>query len=177
MKSYIYILIASALLLTSCATVQVKSDYDTQAIFSNYKSFGFHKQGIDKVEISDLDKKRILRAIDRNLTERGMTKSSTPDLLINFSTKAEKNVQVNPSFGYGFGWGWWNPFWFGNTFYDTYETIEGILIIDLIDTSKDELVWQGIGKAPLAEGPEAKTERVNEIVTAILAKYPPLQKP
>lgn len=174
MRSIIYSIVISALLFTSCATVEVKSDYDTKAVFSEYKSFGFYKNSIDKVEISDLDKKRILRAIDKNLSEKGFSKSTTPDLLVSFSTKAEKSVQVSPNYGYGFGWGWYNPFWFGNSFGNTtYETIHGILIIDLIDAKKNELVWQGVGKAPLVDGPEAKTERVNEIVTAIFAKYPP----
>ncbi len=173
MRFICFSMLASLFLLTSCATVQVKSDYDTKAVFANYKSFGFYKTGIDKVDINDLDKKRILRAIDKNLAEKGLVKSNTPDLLINFTTKAEKNVQVAPNYGYGFGWGWWSPFWYGNNFYNTYETIEGVLVIDLIDAEKNELIWQGIGKAPLADGPEAKTERINEIVTAVLAKYPP----
>ena len=173
MRLAIFSLLASFLLFTSCATVQVKSDYDTNAIFSEYSSFGFYKNGIDKVEISDLDKKRILRAIDGNLIGKGMVKSNTPDLLVSFSTKAEKNVQVNQNYGYGFGWGWWNPFWFGNNFYNTYETVDGILVIDLIDAKKNELIWQGVGKAPLVDGPQAKTERINEIVNEVLAKYPP----
>ena len=74
----------------------------------------------------------------------------------------------------GFGWGWgWNPFWAQQGFRNTYETVEGTLYLDLIDANKKELIWQGIGKAPLVEGPEAKEERINEIVTSILAKYPP----
>jgi len=171
MKAIIFSSLSIVFLLVSCATVNVKSDYDTKAIFSEYKSYGFYKTGVDKVEINDLDKKRILRAIDANLSSKGLAKSNTPDLLINFTTKVEKSVQVNQN--YGFGWGWWNPFWYGNNFVNTYETIEGILVIDLIDAKKNELVWQGIGKAPLVDGPQAKTERINEIVTAIVAKYPP----
>lgn len=174
MKAIMSLLIFSCFFVVSCSTVQVKSDYDTKAEFTKYKSFAFYKTGIDKVEINDLDKKRILRAVDRSLADKGLVKSETPDLLVNFTTKAEKSVQVSQqNFGYGFGWGWWNPFWFGNNFVNTYETIDGILVIDLIDAEKNELIWQGIGKAPLVDGPEAKTERINEIVAAILAKYPP----
>ena len=49
---------------TSCATVRVASDYDKEANFNSYNSFAFYKPGIDKAKISDLDKKRILRAIE-----------------------------------------------------------------------------------------------------------------
>ena len=45
--------------LVSCASVRVSSDYDTEKDFNNYKTFAFYKTGIDKVEISDLDKKRM----------------------------------------------------------------------------------------------------------------------
>ncbi len=36
-------------------------------------------KGIDRVEISDLDKKRILRAIERELKAKGMVPSDNPD--------------------------------------------------------------------------------------------------
>ena len=49
-------------LVASCSSVRVTSDYDTSTDFSQYKTFAFYKKGIDKVEISDLDKRRILKA-------------------------------------------------------------------------------------------------------------------
>lgn len=50
-------LVLVAVVMTSCSTVQVASDYDQTVDFSKYKSFAFFKPGIDKAEISDLDKK------------------------------------------------------------------------------------------------------------------------
>ena len=38
-----------ALVLSSCASVYVATDYDRQADFSAYKSFAFFKEGVDKV--------------------------------------------------------------------------------------------------------------------------------
>jgi len=150
---------------------------DKKASFTEYATFGFFKPGIDKVEISDLDKKRILRAIDKTMQDKGFLKSETPDLLVSIVTKAEKNINVyQNNLGFGYGWGWYNPFWWnggGFNNFNTFETVEGVLFIDLIDAKKKELIWQGVGRAPLVDGPEAKEERINEIVTAILAKYPP----
>ena len=37
-----------ALVLSSCASVYVATDYDRQADFSAYKSFAFFKEGVDK---------------------------------------------------------------------------------------------------------------------------------
>lgn len=136
MKTKHLILLFFIFLLPSCSSVRVYSDYDKNVDFSLYKTYAFYKTGIDKVEISDLDKKRILRSIDEEMTAKGLTKSETPDLLININTKAEKNVDVNQfnsAWGYGWGWGW-GPYWGGNTMVST--SIEGILIIDLIDAKK-----------------------------------------
>lgn len=179
MKASYILLMLSSFLIVSCASVNVRTDYDTQANFSQYSSFAFFKPGIDKVEISDLDKKRILRAIDKTMHEKGFVKSATPDVLVSIVTKAEKNIDVyQNNFGFGYGWGWYNPFWFGGGFnnFGTFESVEGRLFIDIIDANKKELIWQGVGTAALVDGPEAKEERIQEIVTAILAKYPPQKK-
>ena len=98
--------ISVLLVITSCASVRVTSDYDSQVKFDDYKTFAFYKPGIDKVEISDLDKKRILRAIEKEMLAKGFTKSESPDLLVNINTKTEKNVNVYNA-GIGYGWGPW----------------------------------------------------------------------
>ena len=45
---------------SSCSTVRVATDFDKEANFNNYSSFAFFKPGIDKAEISDLDKRMSL---------------------------------------------------------------------------------------------------------------------
>jgi hypothetical protein len=51
------------------------------------------------------------------------------------------------------------------------------LYIDLIDHSKNELVWQGIGKGDLVmSNVEKKEARIKEIVYKILVQYPPVVK-
>ena len=55
-------------IITSCNSIRVASDYDTSVDFSKYKTFAFHKSGIDKVPISEFDKKRIMKSIESELT-------------------------------------------------------------------------------------------------------------
>ena len=50
----------------SCG-VYVQSDYDRDVDFSEYNTFAFYKPDIDKVNISDLDKKRILKYIVKKI--------------------------------------------------------------------------------------------------------------
>ena len=163
--------------VTSCQSVRVATDYDRDANFNTYKSFAFFKPGIDKAEVSDLDKKRILRAIEAELIAKGFTKSADPDMLVSIFTKTKENVNIyNNNFGFGgfYGWGW-SPWYWGNGFNTVNTTTEGTLYIDFIDADKRELVWQGMGSAALVrQGDIDKKEaRIREIVAKIIERYPP----
>ncbi len=163
--------------LSSCSSVKVRSDYDTQAEFNSYKTFAFYKKGIDKASVSDLDKKRIMRAIENELTAKGYTKSSNPDILVSIFTKSREKVNINNNNNWGIGWGWrmgWNPWMFGNQNLNVNQYTEGTLFIDFIDKTNNELVWQGIGSGSLRiKNPEKRTERINTFVKEIIATYPP----
>ncbi|MBT8321468.1 MAG: DUF4136 domain-containing protein, partial [Eudoraea sp.] len=73
--------VMAMLLFASCISVRVAADYDQETDFQMYNSYAFYKTGIDKAQISDLDKKRILKAIDADMASKGYVKSKTPDLL------------------------------------------------------------------------------------------------
>ena len=164
--------------ISSCSSVRVASDYDDRTDFSVYKTYGFFEPGIEKVDISDLDRNRILRALEDEFAKKGFTKSENPDLLVNFFTKARQEVDVNQFYaGWGYGWGWgWNPWMWGGNYTTVSTSTEGTLYIDLIDAKKKELVWQGIGTGVLTMDREKKEERIREFVTNILAQFPPQKK-
>ncbi len=182
-------LLGAILLLASCSTVRVASDYDQSVNFNEYKTYAFYKPGIDKAEISDLDKKRILRAIDAEMSAKGFTKSENPAVVVSIFTKAKERVDVyqnNWGWGGGFGWGgfgwggfggwgWGGPWGWGGGFGNTVSTrTEGTLYIDIIDKANKQLVWQGQGTASLVTGDVHKREaRIQEIVSEIMQVYPP----
>ena len=178
MKTTKLLLLCSLFILASCASVFTNSDYDKNVDFTQYKTYAFYKNGIDKVEISDLDKKRILRSIDEQMTAKGFAKSDNPDLLINFFTKAREEVNVNQfNAGWGYGWGFgWNPWMWGGGMGmgNTVTTnTEGTLFIDFIDAKKKEMFWQGEGKGHLTKRMAKKDANINDFVTKILAQFPP----
>ena len=178
-------LLALLLVITSCSSIRVAADYDKNANFDNYKTFAFFKTGIDKAEISDLDKRRILRAIEAELMAKGFVKSETPDVLISLFTKSQQRVDVyNNAWGMGaWGWGGWGPWgmggfgpgwgWGWNNQPMVSTSIEGTLYIDLIDANKKELIWQGMGTGFLSRNMDKKEARIQEFVTKIMEKYPP----
>lgn len=166
---------------SSCSSVRVAADYDREADFESYKTFAFFKPGIDKAEISDLDKRRILRAIEAELMAKGYTKSENPDMLVSIFTKSNQRVDVyNNAWGYG-AWGWggfggwgWRNGWNGN---QVTTTTEGVLYVDLIDANKKELIWQGSGTGNLeTRNVEKKEARIKEFVAEMLLQFPPEKK-
>ena len=163
--------------LFSCNTIRVSSDFNKNTDFSKLKTYAFSKNGIDKVKINDIDKKRILRAIDVELYNKGYRKSSIdPDFTINFFTETNQKVNYYPSSNYygsavpyG-GMGHYASSWYLNSF----KYNEGVLFIDIVDNKKNELVWQGIGKGYIYnDKPEKKSEKINEMVGKILLQFPP----
>jgi len=171
------------LIIPSCSSVDVYADYDKRTDFTNFKTYAFYKKGIDKVEISDLDKKRILRAIEKELKAKGMVVSENPDILVNIFTKSREKIDIYNNnyhgwypwyYGYGYGYGHYGPgYGFGYT--NVSSSTEGTLFIDLIDARKKELAWQGIGVGILSyyKNVDKKEARINEFVTNIMTQYPP----
>ena len=180
----LYFLASVFLILISCSSVDVYSDFDKNADFSNYKTYAFYKKGIDKVEISDLDKRRILKAVENELKAKGMVTSENPDLLVNIFTKSREKIDIynNSYYGwypwyYGYGYGYFGP-GYGFGYMNASTSTEGTLFIDLIDARKKELVWQGIGTGILSydKNIEKKEARINEFVAKIMTAYPPQGK-
>lgn len=184
MKIFKLLSLLLVFIATSCVSVRVSSDYDKNIDFTQYKTFAFYKKGIEKVEISDLDKRRILRAIESDLLAKGLTKSENPDLLVNIFTKSREKIDVynNNYLGWypwyygGFGFYRGGPFGFGYGAYNNVSrSTEGTLFIDLIDANKKELAWQGMGTGILTTSNDVskKEARIKEFVNEIMAKYPP----
>ncbi len=185
--------VLALLFLSACSSVQVVTDYDQKANFSSYKSYAFYKTGIDKAQISDLDKKRILRAVETEMASRGFIKSNSPDILISIFTKEQERIDVyNNNFGWGgyggwgmgpgFGWGGYGGWgmgpgfgWGGMGGNMVSTSTEGSLYIDLIDTQSKQLVWQGKGEGTLAstKNIQKKEQRIKEFVSQIMEQYPP----
>ncbi|SFI53080.1 DUF4136 domain-containing protein [Halpernia frigidisoli] len=172
-KKYFALLFAVVLGLTSCSPFQVRSDYAETANFSNYKTY---KLRISDLNLNDIDKDRVLNEVSKQLQMKGLQVSEMPDLVVNLKAnhKQVNDVQSSPyglygGFGYGgFGFG------MSRTFSNNYN--EGSLIVDLVDAKTQKLVWQGIGKGISVDSPKTKQKQIPEIVSEIMANYPPEMK-
>jgi hypothetical protein len=166
-----FLFVAILVGVTACSGIRVTTDYDTKTDFAQYKTFAFYKTGIDKADISDLDKRRILKNIETELLAKGMVKSETPDILISIFTKAREKVDIYEPV--------WSPY-----YYNPYQRTsvskhtEGTLFIDLIDSTGKKLIWQGVGSGFLSKSskPEKREENIALFVKEILEKYPPVKE-
>lgn len=185
MKTIKFIPVLLLLLFCSCkSSINIHSDFEKGVDFSQYKTYSFLKYTNDRVQTSSLDKKKILKAIETELDQKGMAKSEKSDLLVVISTRERK---INISDGSGnHRWYWGNfpysgssyeytPYYSGPTYFVSTEK-EGTLFIYFLDTKKKKLVWQGKGVGYLPHSRPKKAAFINEIVAKILTQYPPVLK-
>ena len=156
-------------LLVSCISVRVSSDYDKSIDFAKYKTYAFYKKGIDELEINDLDKRRIMDAIKNQLENKGMTFSKTPDIYVNLLITNRDKAQIYLGNPYYFGW-YSYPYW-DRSFVENYR--ESSLFIDIIDSEKKQLVWQGKGTRIVPENISEKAKVIDQTIQNIMTRYPP----
>ncbi len=160
----------------SCATIKVTSDFDKTAQFTGYKTYAFTPEALN-LNVDELNRKRLITAVENELSLKGFKKAETPDVLIDLKlvAKTVQTATANTSGGYGRGYryGWGGGFSTTTINYDSYQ--EGTLFVDIIDASKLQLVWQGRGVGTL--DPEASAKKresnINNAVKMIFTKYPP----
>ena len=71
-KIALLLLVVTAMI--GCQTGRVNQDYAIGTDFNQYKTYAYFKKGVDEAKISELDKKRILRAIDNEMAAKGFVK-------------------------------------------------------------------------------------------------------
>jgi hypothetical protein len=178
----LFFLTFAVITAVSCSTIKISSDFDRTAGFSGYKTYSFTQEALS-LPINDLNRNRLLKAVEGELTAKGFTKSeSNPDILIDLQLKGEQKQTATATssggyggygYGYGYRYGWGGGFSTTTINYDTY--VDGTLFVDMIDSKKNQLVWQGRGTATLdPDASEAKREKnINYAVKQIFMKYPP----
>ncbi len=156
-----------AALLTSCSSVVVKSDFDPEANFAEYKTFDFLPHPV-KPRANPFNQKRIEAAIEQTLIARGFQKleSGSPDLLVAYHANVKDKIDVD-TYGYRYGR-------YGRRV-GTYTTVreyqQGTLVIDFVDANSKELVWRGWAKGEVNDS--VSKEKIDDTVAKILNKYPP----
>jgi hypothetical protein len=170
-------------LLVGC-TVPVQYEYNS-APYGFWHTFAWKAPRNQTVRNPVVDSgilgTRVENAVVATLTNQGYTQVSDPakaDFVVTYHTSIEhyrRNSAPTFSMGYGYG-GWWNaPFSTVIVSQPTYEERQADLILDVINTKNDKLVWRGWLANSLARSNFSQTA-VNEAVARIFSKFPPPPK-
>jgi Domain of unknown function (DUF4136) len=175
MKHVIFLFIL--LVVASCSSVQVSSDYDRTADFPKYKTYAFTEESL-KLPIGQLDQDRMISAVEAELAAKGFTKSENPDMMVDLLVKIQHRTEATATntggyygrYGrYGYAGG------MSTTSINYEEYTDGTLIITFIDNAAQKIFWQGRGTKTIDENANAskRESSINYAVKSIIAKYPP----
>ena len=150
---------------------QVKTDYDRNANFSQYKTYSF-----EKVKTKDpLNVDRIKNAVSAALQTKGWTQVDSGGDVSIVAMEMMRDQQTLNTFydGFGGGWGWWG---FGDlgeatTTTDTYTV--GSLVVDLFDTRTKKLLWRGSSSDTLSNNSNKNIKNLDKAVQKMFRHFPP----
>jgi hypothetical protein len=172
MKTLImFLFLVSLVTFTGCSPYIVNYDYDMEYDFTGLNTFDWFDTPHNTQD--ELIAKRVKSAVNRQLTAKGLSKvSENPDFLIAMHLVRQWKRDVDLGYSsprYHSGW--------ARHSVDVYEYEEGTLVVDFIDSDKRELIWRGSVSAVVDPdaGPEKREKRINEAVSKVLEKFPPIQ--
>jgi hypothetical protein len=176
MKRLIWILAMPV--AAACSGISVNYDYDPQTDFSPLKSYAWHVAPAGTPAMDALTQQRIVRAIDDALEFKGFRKAEAgaADFKVHAMASIQQRIQTQPvTVGVGYGWRHGHMSIEGSEV-STYD--EGTLILDVISSSTQTLVWRGTARAAVDRDrtPEEREGRIREAVFKILEGFPPLKK-
>ena len=150
------LLLLLVLLTGACASgLEVRSDEDPSADFSQYRTYNFFNTlGIEGGYNSAIFGELFREAITREMNERGYRMADNPDLLINVTIQSDDKISMRTyTAPYMSGNYYGRP---GGAHYGSSlgvgvgvgsratKTTEASVFIDLVDNEKDRVSWQGV---------------------------------
>jgi len=167
--------IATFFVLTAASFAQqVKTDYDHNANFGQYRTFSW-----EKVQTQDpLLVNRIKDAVNGALTAKGWTQVESGGDVCILAMEITQNQQTLNTFydGFGGGWRWRGLGGFGDatTTTETYQV--GSLVVDLFDAKTKTLIWRGSSSDTLSNNADKNTKNLDKGVQKMFAHFPPEAK-
>jgi hypothetical protein len=159
-----------ALVGTVLFAQSVTYDFDRSADFSRFRTYTW----VPGTSVSDgLNHQRIIRAVDAQLTARGLSKveaTGHPDVLVAYHASFDRNLEISAP-----GWGGYRFAGPRSGTARVGEIVVGTLAIDMMDSQTRNIVWRGMAAKELdgTASPEKKEKGINQAAEKIFKKYPP----
>jgi hypothetical protein len=151
----------------------VKTDFDHQANFSDYKTYSWQ----EIKPANSLWDTRIKNAVDAQLAAKGWTQVDSGGDVAVVAIKTLQTQRTLQTFYDGFGGGWgWRRFG-GGGFGDSTTTEQdykvGTLVVDLYDAKTKQLIWRGSAEDTLSDKADKNEKNLNKGVAKMFKKFPP----
>jgi len=160
------------LLLSACAsgpTIVANTNPGTD--FRVFQTFDFIEPlGTDRSNgVRTPLSNRMMTTMEQELKQRGLTRSDSPDLLVDFSVSAVDRVDVRTSPNSAVHRSHWNRSFSTWPTYSTHvrQYTEGSLIIDLIDPHQNRLVAEGAATSRISST-DFTREQVEDVVSQVM---------
>lgn len=161
------------LLAGNSSAQEVKTDYDRNANFAQYKTYTWAQ-----VKTKDaLDVDRIKAAVNATLAAKGWTQVDSGGDVSIVAIEITQNQQTlntfYDGFGGGFGWRRFGGGGFGEatTTTETYKV--GTLVVDLFDAKNKQLIWRGTSSDTLSNNSDKNIKNLDKGVDKMFKKFPP----
>ncbi len=170
------------LILAACASTPARTDYDDSATFADLRTFAWLEPAYESVEDPLLDSQllgaKVRRATVSALSARGYVEVAMDqaDFLVTYHTTTRERMRDSGfTVGFGIGRGSYRRgsrhiFLGHNDWNETYQ--EGTLILDIIRSADDRLVWRG-WKSDRVYRDRFTDEGVERAVRNIIEAFPP----
>ena len=164
--------------VTGCSNVTVNYDYDQNVDWAKFKTYGWMDvpprpaDPTSPLPDTPLLQQRIHSSVDYEMGQRGITLGDNPDLLVVYHLGSQEKIQVT-DWGYNYSDYYWG---YGGRQIDVQQFTEGSLVLDLVDTETQKLVWRGTGTGVVdksQKSPEEMQERANKVIHKIMESFPP----
>jgi hypothetical protein len=174
LQRVVFVLVGMMFLFAGTSPAQqVKTDYDRDVNFAQYKTYSW-----EQVKTKDaLDIDRIKSAVNAALAAKGWTQVDSGGDVSIVAMEITRNQQTLNTFYDGFGGGWgWRGFGGGGfgeatTTTDTYKV--GTLVVDLFDTKTKKLLWRGTSSDTLSNNSNKNIKNLDKGVEKMFKKFPP----
>ena len=174
-QNSIFFSIAMFFVLTAASLAQqVKTDYDHNANFGQYKTYSWEKVQTQDQLLVD----RIKAAVNGALAAKGWTQVDSGGDVSIVAMEITQNKQTLNTFYDGFGggrrFGGFGGFGDATTTTDTYKV--GDLVVDLFDAKTRNLIWRGSSSDTLSNNADKNTKNLDKGVQKMFAHFPPEAK-
>jgi len=150
----------------------VKTDYDHNANFSQYKTYSWEKvQSADPLWVD-----RIKGAVNSALAAKGLTQVESGGNIAIVAIEMTQNQQTLNTFynGFGGGWRWGGGFGDATTTTENYKV--GTLVVDLFDANTKKLIWRGSASDTLSDKSDKNIKNLDKGVQKMFEHFPPGEK-